>query len=129
MQESDNDYLNNKYPTPPSLKEGEEKISTIYIICAAIWYQDGNQYLHQPRNVDSGFVVAGRRHHNCFITTFILNGEDQTQENVRNESWKIVEGFLTSDDRFVNRKQAAEIAYNSKQTLKLKEVLFSEDLY
>lgn len=129
MRESDNDYLNNKYPTPPSIKENEEKVSTIYIICAAIWYQDKKIYLHQPRNIDSGFVVAGRRHHNCFITTFILNGEDQTQENVRNESWKIVEGFLTSDDRFVNRKQAAEIAYNAKQTLKLKEILFSEDLY
>lgn len=129
MRDSDNDYMNNEYPTPPSIKSNEEKVSTIYIICAAIWYQDGNKHEHQPRNIDSGFIVAGRRHHNCFITTYILNGKEETHENIRNENWKIVEGFLTSDDKFVNRRQAGEIAYNAKQTSKLKEVLFSEDLY
>ena len=40
-----------------------------------------------------------------------------------------VEGFLTSDDRFVNRKEAAQIAYNTGQVKELHEILISEHLY
>lgn len=32
------------------------------ILCAAIWFKDGNKYEHQTKNVDSGFVVCDRRH-------------------------------------------------------------------
>jgi len=39
-----------------------------YILCAAIWCNDGKKHVHQPRNVPKGFVIGGRRHHNCFIT-------------------------------------------------------------
>ena len=73
MQESNNDYMNNKYPTNPKLVIPDVRVSTPYIICAAIWFKDGNKYSHQPRNVDSGLVVCGRRHHNCFLTAFELN--------------------------------------------------------
>lgn len=40
-----------------------------YIICAAVHYNDGNNYPHQPINIGSGIVIAGRRHHNCFFNT------------------------------------------------------------
>lgn len=36
------------------------------IRCAAIYYNDGNEYPHQPRNIDIGYVLCGLRHHNCF---------------------------------------------------------------
>jgi hypothetical protein len=28
------------------------------ILCAAIWYDDGKKYIMQPKNIDSGIVVA-----------------------------------------------------------------------
>ena len=40
-----------------------------------------------------------------------------------------IQGFLTSDDRFVNRKEAGQIAFDAGQITKLTECLFSEDLY
>ncbi len=40
------------------------------IICAAIHLNDGNIYQYQPKNITSGIVIAGRRHHNCFLTLF-----------------------------------------------------------
>jgi len=39
------------------------------------------------------------------------------------------QGFLTSKDRFVNRKEGGEIAYAAGQTSNLRKTLFSEDLY
>ena len=125
MQESNNDYMNNKYPTNPIVVIPEVRVSIPYIICAAIWFRDGNKYRHQPRNVDSGLVVCGRRHHNCFLTAFELNGGKKIEG--LNES--AVQGFLTSDDRFVDRKEGGQIAFDAGQTAKLTECLFSEDLY
>lgn len=95
------------------------------IICAAVWFDDGKKYEHQPINIELGFVVCGRRHHNCFMTASILRGED----------WKVsdygknVQGFITSEDRFLNRKDAAEVAYAAGQAFKKDGCLFSEDLY
>lgn len=39
------------------------------------------------------------------------------------------QGFYTSKGRFVDRKEAAKIAYNCGQIDKQVDVLFSEDLY
>lgn len=38
-------------------------------------------------------------------------------------------GFMTSKGRYVDRKEAAEIAYNAGQTDEKKSCLYSEDLY
>ena len=47
MQESNNDYMNNKYPTNPKLVIPDDRVSTHYIICAAIWFKDGkNRYIN-----------------------------------------------------------------------------------
>jgi hypothetical protein len=96
-----------------------------YILCAAIHYLDGNVWLHQPKNVENGFVICGRRHHNCFMTRKILVGEHA--EHVDN-----IQGFVTSKDRFLNRKEAYALAIENGQ---LKEetsevkALVSEDLW
>ena len=99
-----------------------------YIVCSAIWYVDKMQlHDHQPKNVAHGYVVCGLRHHNCIMTNYLLSG----RPTFGNES---VSGFLTSEDRFVDRKQALEIALSQNQIVKKSgnpdsPELFSEDIY
>ncbi len=93
-----------------------------YIICSAIWYDDGEEYVHQPRNISHGFVICGRRHHNI-INTIGQKFYFSTCENAHTE------GFLTNKDRFVTRKEAAKIAYDYGQIKNIKKELYSEDLY
>ena len=96
-----------------------------YIICAAILFHDGEKHDHQPKNIDSGFVICGRRHHNCIMTNYLLGGSKM----------KNTEGFLTNKDRFIGRKEAGEIAFNANQIdTPLSDngkrvILLSEDLY
>jgi hypothetical protein len=40
-----------------------------------------------------------------------------------------IQGFVTSKDRFLDRKEAAQFAYEIKQTKELKSPLLSEDLW
>lgn len=100
-----------------------------YIICAAIWFNDGFKYNEQPENITEGFVVTGRRHHNCFATTFILHGKIYVDSCINDGTWKLVEGFITSDDKFVTRHEAVEIAFNADQIDKKYKLLISEHLY
>jgi hypothetical protein len=99
-----------------------KKCTERYILCAASHYDDGKVYVHQPKNIKSGFVVAGRRHHNCIATA------TQLCENSKNLS--SIQGFLTDDDYFVNRQEAFKIAVEASQCEDAKEkTLLSEDLY
>lgn len=93
------------------------------IICSGIWFDDGIIHEHQPVNIKTGYVVCGRRHHNCFATCHIMQ---PNHEYVKHEK---EQGFLTNLDRFVDRKDAAIIAYNSGQISKSKITLYSEDLW
>lgn len=97
-----------------------------FIICSAIWFDDGKEYVHQPRNIESGYVITGRRHHNCFMTLKVASNSNNTHLN-----FEKVQGFLTNKDRFVDRKQAAIIAFDCGQIESLPKngKLFSEDLY
>lgn len=100
------------------------------ILCAAIWVDDGLPHLHQPVNIRSGFVIAGRRHHNCIYTASLIGQLDpaiaaamQSRDN---------QGFLTSHDRYVSRSTALIIAREQGQLLVPElpqEILTSEDLY
>ena len=125
MQESNNDFMNNKYPTNPKLVIPDVRVSTPYIICAANLFKDGQKHIHQPRNIDEGIVVCGRRHHNIYLTVADILKKDYKEHTFDDG----VQGFLTSDDRFVDRKEAGQIAFDAGQTAKLTECLFSEDLY
>ena len=95
------------------------------IICSAIWFDDDIARANQ--NVISGFVVAGLRHSDCFRTASVFDPE--YKYNYRSK-----QGFLTSGNRFVDRKEALSIAISARQ-VKKKELhnpligLFSEDLY
>jgi hypothetical protein len=44
-----------------------------WILCAAILVEDGEEHLHQPRNIKTGFVICGRRHHNCYRILELTN--------------------------------------------------------
>jgi hypothetical protein len=107
------------------------RVKEEYIICAGVHYDDGKVYDHQPKNISTGFVVAGRRHHNCIITLAILSKKDWRKEAIA-EGLKTTQGFLTSKDRFLDRKEAWNLALESNQieTDEGKDKpLFSEDLY
>ena len=99
-----------------------------YILCSAIYFNDGNKHIHQPQNIDTGFVVCGRRHHNCFAT-FKAMGLIKPNRIERIERIDEVQGFITNTDRFVDREEACKIAFEYGQIKELKKILFSEDLY
>ena len=109
------------------------KAST-YIICSAIWFNDSKEHNHQPKNIKSGFVISGRRHHNCYASFQSIGkslGYDKTlivKKGVSLEE-RETQGFLTNTDLFVDRKEGGEIAYKAGQTQILLTRLFSEDLY
>lgn len=101
-----------------------------YIICAAIWYQDGTE---APRgmiaqNIDSGVVIGQWRHGNCInvrSTNPLWNAKrlaERKHEIPMFSSYEdtlkyytYVDGFLTSRGRFVDRWQAAKIALDCGQ--------------
>jgi hypothetical protein len=124
---ANNDPIQRKGESEQQMKEEIpniflEKKQREFIICAAIHYDDGQVHPHQPVNVKTGIISAGRRHHNCFTLLNDAFGRKITQGH-------LMQGFLTSEDRFVQRKEAATIAFNSKQISSDNECLFSEDLY
>lgn len=100
------------------------------ILCAAIWVDDGKQHEHQPWNITSGFVVTGRRHHNCIYTASLIGEHDPAVKAAMMAREN--QGFLTSQDRYVNRRTAAVIARKQGQLLvpeMVTQELTSEELY
>lgn len=102
------------------------------ILCAANYYQDDKTYVHNCKNIETGFVICGHRHHNCIFIFSKMVGFPYSEESSRLQSTEI-QGFLTSKNRFVDRFEAFEIAKKEKQIKDLSkcrsEKLYSEDLY
>lgn len=100
------------------------------ILCAAIHYDDGQIHHHQPKNIRRGVVICGRRHHNCFAILTALSPYE-------NKNGLVTQGFLTSSDRYVLRKEAFKIAKEQNQIIGPMDrfsnddnnQLISEDLY
>jgi hypothetical protein len=95
-----------------------------YILCAAIWFDDGKEYRLQPKNITTGLVLCGWRHGCIFPQIGGLVAERQKLGIFEKE-----QGFLTNLNRFVGRKEGGKIAFDAGQTKELKETLYSEDLY
>ena len=95
-----------------------------YILCAAIWFDDGKKYANQPNNIEAGLVLCGWRHGCIFPQIGGLVKERQGLGIFEKE-----QGFLTSKNRFVDRHEGGIIAWREGQTKEHKETLFSEDLY
>lgn len=91
-----------------------------YILCAAIKRKKPKQchrcYYQQLSDIFE--IEIGYRHPDIMYRFF--------REVSREPS---AQGFYTSKGRFVNRKEAAKIAYECGQTSELKDILYSEDLY
>jgi hypothetical protein len=110
----------------------KNKMCQEYLLCAAIHYQDGKKHVYQPKNIETGFVVAGRRHSNCIITVDILtHSNPDLQKDSILPRIENTQGFVTNEDRFVDRKEGWSVAVASGQ-IKFDDkenILFSEDLY
>ena len=105
-------------------------MSKEYILCSAIYFNDGKKHIHQPNNIDTGFVVCGRRHHNCFAS-FKAMGLTKPERIERIDE---VQGFLTNTDRFIGREEALELTRGNGQILESRDYegkkwLYSEDLW
>lgn len=92
-----------------------------YILCAAIHYDDGKYYSHQPNGITTGFVISGYTHSAIIESIAIPFGRRITHKDEQ--------GFLTSTGKFVDRGDALDIAINNGQTTKSSGELYSEDLY
>lgn len=109
------------------------------ILCAAIYFNDGKEYPNQPKNINSGFIVTGRRHHNCYATLSAIGSALGMQEIAKNTFERIdrdSQGFITSSDRYVDRKEGLQIALANNQVYHSMhkhatpdDILISEDLY
>ena len=110
------------------------------ILCAAIHYDNHINYPHMDcYGIQTGFVLCGYRHHNIIAVLPENTSTDfwNKRLNPLNIDWPIdnpdiIQGFITSLGRFVNREEAAKIALESGQIGELKyskNKLFSEDLY
>ena len=89
------------------------------IICAAI------------KVIDTGKIYYGHRHDKC-ISSF---NDEMSWTLSRQEICKIkyIQGFITTNNRFVEREEALVIALENNQVLDKNEIrgnkLYSENLY
>ena len=95
------------------------------VICAAIWVDDKKKHYHQPTNIETGIVFCGHRHCSIYsqLDAYKINQNDHG-----------VQGFLTSHNRFLTRKEAAELVKSNSQEMvmdrkSIRDNLYSEDLY
>ena len=121
---STNDELKNETAngTKPVLAE------VPYLLCSAIWYKDLPTMRLLPKNCDKGIVLCGRRHGNIIAQMKATMGL-RTVVHGENSAGEYEQGFLTNDNRFVERAEAAEIAFKSGQIKVEKTYLFSEDVW
>ena len=102
------------------------------IQCAAIHYNTPYTHEHQPKNITTGYVICGLRHHNCIqvFSQIVAGMKGMEIIKLKNGS---TQGFLTSTNRFVNRLEGLVIAIKAGQVTELKDPnkkeLYSEDLY
>lgn len=97
-----------------------------YILCAAFHVKTPKKYNSQPINIESGLVILGRRHHNAGEILNLIFPEKSNLD--------IIDGFITSKNRFLDRKEALKLAKTTDQLVDLglyenAEILISEDLY
>lgn len=91
------------------------------LVCSAMWYPNWvgkRAVMHRPHNIDRGIVFAGVGHANAMTQYNAVTGEPDRDG---------IDGFLTSMNRFVEREEAARIAFEAGQVPVLKDTIYSED--
>lgn len=90
-----------------------------FIICSAIYINDGKKHSDQPKNIKIGYVISGIRHNNCYAVLLSILGNrelfDQYIDSVEHSSKDM--GFITSMNKYVDRKEAFIIAKENNQLL------------
>jgi hypothetical protein len=93
-----------------------------FILCAAIWVNDGRKHEDQPVNIQSGYVVCGRRHHNCYQTITSITKQKDINDAIGDiiremtlDDHRKHQGFITSLDRYVDRREGWTIAKENNQ--------------
>jgi hypothetical protein len=90
-----------------------------YIVCSAVWFKNLPSMVHLPKNISEWRVYTWLRHCNCF----------EQANTILDNVWEVIQWFLTSKNKFVDREEACVIAWSSWQTENVQTQLFSEDLY
>lgn len=108
-----------------------------YIACAAIHYNNGIKYpFMEVYGIESGFVLCGFRHPYIMsvLPTNVHYEQDEDKKQSLNVQWdkstnicEVVQGFMTSYGRFVDRKEAKNIAIACGQCKE--EEIYSSDLF
>ena len=91
-------------------------------MCAATWFKEQPTAHFLPKNIDIGVVIGGINH------TQILHIANALLGNVQYQQGKQEYGFLTSTNRFIDRKEAYVIAKEQGQLNRYShgEILYSE---
>jgi hypothetical protein len=105
-----------------------KKIRKEYILCSAIWYKELPKAFFCPINVTEGCVICGFRHGSVIGTLCSITGKRSVKTGA-DSIGEYEQGFLTSLNRFVNRKEAGSIAFEAGQIEESTDCLFSEDLW
>jgi len=88
-----------------------------FIICAAIHIKDSIVHKEQPDNIKIGFVIAGRRHGDCYRTITDILGTPTNDYLKYLGIESDPSGFITSTNRFVDREEAWKIAKEQGQII------------
>lgn len=120
-------WLNDLQAPEPHTPQSVEQDELEKIVCAAIWYKEQPTAKILPKNISAGIVVGGLRHGYCISTFVALTGK----RSVLPECGEYVQGFITSKDRFLDRREAMKLAKETGQVTSKQsfEELYSEDLY
>jgi hypothetical protein len=121
------------------IREERYKLSQERIICSAIHYIHGPVHENQPAGIDSGFIISGRRHKDCYAAlksiAYVVD-QPRKAEFMKDKIKRENQGFITNRNRYVGRREAMLIAKAAGQLLRpdLHEgmedrELTSEDLY
>lgn len=86
-----------------------------YIMAAAMWLDDGEHYDNQP--VATGVVLAGFNHASIISTLAVVSAVLAALGGSAFPCRKRTQGFLTSFNRFVDRKEALQIAIAAGQPI------------
>lgn len=86
------------------------------IVCSAIKF-DYNGY---------PLIVCGKRHGDCFKNVSDFMSVDKWNQIGKKS---VIQGFMTDDNKFLNRQQAAVHAEQCGQIKQVQETLWSEDLW
>jgi len=102
------------------------------IVCAAIWYKElPTAPANGCKNIDKGIVIFGLRHGHVISLCRTLTGK-RTVTFAEDGVGEHEQGFLTTENRFVDREEGWIIAEREGQLIGCsggKGTLYSEDLY